>query len=106
MKNEISPEVFERLVELAALRLDAQESEYLRQQLNLQLAAIHELESIPLDTGLQITSPGVPYPAELRQPLREDQWQPSPAVERIVAQAPQFEDGYIIVPEIPHKKLD
>lgn len=106
MKNEISPEVFERLVELASLKLDARESEYLRQQLNNQLAAIHELESIPVEEDLQITSHGVPYPADLRQPLRADQHQPSDAVAAIIGQAPQFEDGYIIVPDIPHKKLD
>ena len=106
MKNEISPEVFERLVELAALKLDTQEGEYLRRQLNNQLAAIQELESIPLDQDLQITSHGVPYPAEMRQPLRTDQHQPSDRVKAITSQAPQFEDGYIIVPDIPHKKLD
>ena len=43
MDDEISPDLFNHLAELAA-----DEAEYLRRQLNNQLKAIHKLETIPL----------------------------------------------------------
>jgi aspartyl-tRNA(Asn)/glutamyl-tRNA(Gln) amidotransferase subunit C len=105
MSDQISPEVFEHLVRLAALELEAQEAEYLRGQLNNQLKAIHELEAIPLEAGTTVTSHGVPYTAEITPPTRADEWQPHPATEKILAQAPELDEGYIIVPEIPHTEL-
>jgi len=106
MTDQISSEIFNHLVDLAALELDATEAEYLRRQLNNQLKAIHELEAIPLDADLAITSHGVPYTAASSPALREDVWQPFPKPERILGQAPQFEYGYIIVPDIPHITLE
>ena len=38
-------------------------------------------------------------------PPRADDWQAYPAPEEILAQAPESEEGYIIVPEIPHTEL-
>jgi len=111
MSDSISPEVFEHLVRLAALELDPQEAEYLRGQLNHQLKAIHELEAIPLEAGTPTTSHGVPYTPETTPPIRPDEQKLDPAPERalaagkILAQAPEFDDGYIIVPEIPHTEL-
>lgn len=107
MMNElISRETFAHLVDLAALQLDAAEAEYLRQQLNNQLKAIHELEAIPLEEDVPITSHGVPYTPETSPAPRDDTWLPYPNPEDILAQAPQVEDGYIIVPEIPHTDLE
>ncbi len=106
MTDSITPEMFAHLVDLAALELSSEEGEYIRQQLNNQLKAIHELEAIPLDENLPLTSHGVPYTTAISQPPREDAWQPSPNPEEILAQAPQFEEGYIIVPDIPHTKLE
>ena len=106
MADLISPEVFSHLVDLAALQLDAQEGEYLRRELNNQLKAIHELEAIPLDDDTPASLHGVPYPAEISPAPREDVWRPFPHPEDILEQAPQVEDGYIIVPEIPHTDLD
>lgn len=106
MNEEISKETFAHLVDLAALQLDAAEAEYLRKQLNNQLDAIHELEAIPLEEDLPITSHGVPYTAATSPEPREDIWRPCPNPEDILEQAPQAEDGYIIVPEIPHTDLD
>jgi aspartyl/glutamyl-tRNA(Asn/Gln) amidotransferase C subunit len=105
MSDQISPEVFEHLVRLAALELEAQEAEYLRGQLNNQLKAIHELEAIPLEAGTTVTSHGVPYTVKITPPTRADEWQPHPAAEKILAQAPELDEGYIIVPEIPHTEL-
>ena len=127
MSDSISPEVFEHLVRLAALELDPQEAEYLRGQLNHQLKAIHELEAIPLEASTPTTSHGVPYTPETTPPIRPDEQKLDPAPERalaeaperalaeaperalaagkILAQAPELDDGYIIVPEIPHTEL-
>ncbi|MGB9673698.1 MAG: Asp-tRNA(Asn)/Glu-tRNA(Gln) amidotransferase subunit GatC [Anaerolineales bacterium] len=106
MTEIITPEIFAHLVTLAALELDTQESEYLRLQLNNQLKAIHELVAIPLDPNIPPALHGVHYTAEIRPPIREDDWQPSPFVEDILSQAPQIEDRYIIVPDIPHQDLE
>jgi aspartyl-tRNA(Asn)/glutamyl-tRNA(Gln) amidotransferase subunit C len=105
MKEEISVELFDHLVDLAALALSVEEAEYLRRELNNQLAAIHTLESIPLPEGLEPAARGVPYPPERSQPLREDRIEECEQVEAILAQAPEVEDGYIIVPDIPHEDL-
>ncbi len=106
MTDAITPDLFAHLVDLAALQLDPEEAEYIRQQLNNQLKAIHELEAIPLDESLPITSHGVPYTAAISQAPREDTWAACPNPEEILAQAPQLDEGYIIVPDIPHTQLE
>ncbi len=106
MSEPISPDVFEHLVTLAALELDPQEGEYLRGQLNNQLKAIHELEAIPIPPDTPLAAHGVPYPPELSQRPRPDRLDPCEDAEAILAQAPQVEDGYIIVPDIPHTELE
>ena len=106
MTDQITKELFDHLVRLAALELDTQESEYLRGQLNNQLKAIHELELTPVDSGTPIAAHGVPYTAANSQPPRRDQWLPDPDPQRILDQAPEVDERYIIVPEIPHTALD
>ncbi len=106
MPDEITPEIFDHLVFLAALELAPAEAEYLRRELNSQLKAIHELEAIPLDPATPIASHGVPYPPAITPPLRPDAWAPFPDPQEILAQAPEIDDGYIIVPEIPHTELE
>ena len=106
MNDAITPEIFDHLVNLAALELSPEEAEYLRRQLNNQLKAIHELEAIPLDETLPVTSHGVPYTTAISQLPRKDEWKPTAHPEEIFTQAPQFEEGYIIVPDIPTTKLD
>jgi aspartyl/glutamyl-tRNA(Asn/Gln) amidotransferase C subunit len=105
-RGEITPDLFEHLVGLAALELSPDEAEYLRRELNNQLKAIHELEAIPLDADMPMTSHGVPYTPQISPTLREDEWLPDPHPENIVRQAPETEDGYIIVPDIPHTELE
>jgi aspartyl/glutamyl-tRNA(Asn/Gln) amidotransferase C subunit len=104
--EEITPELFEHLVILAALELTSDEAEYLRRELNNQLKAIHELEAIPLEAGIPATSHGVSYTPQTSPPMREDEWLPEPHPEEILAQAPEVDDGYVIVPEIPHTELE
>ncbi len=105
-KQEITPEIFEHLVKLAALELDDEQAAYLRRELNSQLSAIHELEAIRLDDDLPLASHGVPYDDRSSQPLRSDDWQACKDVKDITTQAPQFENGYIVVPDIPHTTLE
>lgn len=102
----ITPELFEHLVQLAALELSQEEAAYLREQLNNQLKAIHELEAIPVEVDTPATSHGVPYTSETRPPPRPDDWLLCPNPEDILAQAPETEDGYIVVPDIPHIELE
>jgi aspartyl/glutamyl-tRNA(Asn/Gln) amidotransferase C subunit len=105
MSDSITPELFQHLVQLAALELGSDEAEYIRRQLNNQLKAINELAMIPLADDTPITSHGVPYTAETTPAIRQDTWQPYPDPQKILIQAPQVEDGYIIVPDIKHTEL-
>lgn len=102
----ITPELFNHLVELAALELAEDEAEYLRRELNNQMKAIEELEAIPLGDETPITSHGVPYSSKITPEARSDEWIACPNPEEIIAQAPETKDGYVIVPDIPHTELD
>ncbi len=106
MTEPISPELFSHLVSLAALELSNQESEYLRQQLNNQLKAINELADIPLDPNIPPALHGIQYSPAFRPPIRGDFWQPSELADSILEQAPEVEERFIIVPDIPHQDLE
>lgn len=106
MADQITQEVFQHLVDLAALELDPAEAEYLRGQLNNQLRAIAELAAIPLPEDIPPAAHGVPYTLANSQPPRADEWYPYPDTITIIGQAPQVNDGYIVVPDIPHKALE
>jgi aspartyl/glutamyl-tRNA(Asn/Gln) amidotransferase C subunit len=105
MSDEITPELFNHLAELAALELSAGETEYLRRQLNNQLKAIHELETIPLDPETPVASHGVSYTSAISPALRADEPNPYPHPAALIAIAPETEDGYVIAPDIPHQDL-
>jgi aspartyl/glutamyl-tRNA(Asn/Gln) amidotransferase C subunit len=106
MSDEITPELFAHLVELAALDLEAEEGEYLRRQLNGQLKAVHELERIPVGEDVPPAAHGVPFPPALRPALRADEIMlDRQLAERILALAPEHDEGYFVVPEIPHSDL-
>jgi aspartyl-tRNA(Asn)/glutamyl-tRNA(Gln) amidotransferase subunit C len=106
MTDEITPELFEHLVDLAAFAFDPDEAEYLRKELNNQLKAIHQLEAVPLDEDIPPASHGVPYASDTRPDLRKDIWEACENPDEILEQAPQIEDRYIIVPDIPHTELE
>ena len=106
MSDLITPEIFSHLVHLAALELSPEEGEYVRRQLNNQLKAIRELEAIPLEAGLTVTSHGVTYGIETSPQPRPDEWIAYPDVAELLAQVPQAEDRYIVVPDIPHTTLE
>ena len=105
MPDEITPELFAHLVELAALELTPEESEYLRKELNGQLKAIHELEKILVPDDVPPAAHGVAFPPAIRPALRDDVARPSDAAEKILQQAPEADEGYFVVPEIPHTEL-
>lgn len=105
MSDEITEDIFRHLVELSALAMDEAEAEYLRRELNNALNAIHELEAIPIDRNIEITSHGTRYTPEIIQPIRSDTLKPFHKVKAILDQMPQIEDGYIVVPDVPHKTL-
>jgi aspartyl-tRNA(Asn)/glutamyl-tRNA(Gln) amidotransferase subunit C len=106
MADEITPELFERLAELAALELGPDEREYLRGQLNSQLKAIHELARIPVADDVPPAAHGITYTPDLRPALRADEPDCDPALAaRILSQAPESDEGYFVVPEIPHTQI-
>lgn len=106
MTDEITKEIFEYLVDLAALEISEEEGEYLRGELNSQLRAIHELEEIAIDDDIGITSHGVPYTGGTQAPLREDTIEPCLVADEILAQAPRVIERYIVVPDIPSEDLE
>jgi len=105
MDDQISIEVFNRLVELAALELSQEQAAYLHRQLNNQLRAIHELASIPIDNALEANLHGVPYVAAARPALRPDTTKSCEDTAEILSQVPQLENGLIVVPDIQHISL-
>jgi len=106
MPDEITPELFNHLVELASLELNHEEGEYLRREMNNQLRSIRELIAIPIDSDLPIKPHGITYSKKTSPKPRADEWNPYPNPEKILAQAPETDGGFIVVPEIPHKDLE
>lgn len=105
MKAEIDIQLFDHLVGLAALELSPEEALYLRAQMNQQLQVIQELEAIPLEEDLLISTHGVKYSRENSPPLREDALETAKPRLDLAKVAPEVNDNYVVVPEIPHQKL-
>jgi len=106
LSQAITLDIFNHLVDLAAFELSSEEGEYLREELNEQLRAIHELEAIEVSDEIPITSHGVPYSAAIMPPLREDIIEICPEADDIIDQAPEVEERYIVVPDIPSEALE
>jgi len=104
--QHISREVFDHLVNLAALALTEEETNYLLEQMNRQLGVIEEIEAIPIPTDLPLTTHGVEYGGDGKAALREDAWVACQNADEVLAQAPQVEHGYIVVPDIPTQELE
>jgi len=103
LPEKITREMFDKLVSLAALELDEEESEYLRTELNHQLAAVKELSEIPIDEDVQPSLHGIECQGN---PPRPDEWQPFPDPDAILALAPEREGRYFVVPEIAQLSED
>ncbi|MCD6355932.1 MAG: hypothetical protein J7L66_01495 [Anaerolineaceae bacterium] len=106
IKQEISREIFDHLVELAALELGKNESEYLLSELNNQLSVIQELKAIDVNADIPLASHGVSYNEENSPPLRDDLWTVCEDADAIIGQAPEVKERFIIVPDIPHTTLE
>lgn len=106
MKDNITPEVFQHLVDLASLEVSKAEGEYLRKELNNQMVSIEVLESIPIEAETGTAAHGVPYTENNSPALRDDVSRQDPNREDILAQAPELEDGFIVVPDISHEELE
>jgi aspartyl/glutamyl-tRNA(Asn/Gln) amidotransferase C subunit len=102
----ITEQIFDHLVSLAAFELDEEQAKYLRGELNHQLRAIRELEAIPIEDDVPITSHGVPYTEQSRPELRQDQIVPCQEAEDILKQAPEVQNRYIVVPDLPKLELE
>ena len=105
MSEQISRETFDHLVDLAALELDEEQSEYLRKELNAQLDSIVQLTAIPIPEGTEASLHGIDYPIERSAIPREDEWLPYEDPDAILAQAPRTEGRFFVVPDIPHMKI-
>jgi aspartyl/glutamyl-tRNA(Asn/Gln) amidotransferase C subunit len=105
-REEISREIFDHLVDLAAFHLEDEEKEYLRKELNAQLKAIRELEALEVSQDVSITSHGIPYTKSNSAPLRGDIVESCTEADDIVDGAPETELRYIVVPDIPHEELE
>ena len=99
--QHITPELFEKLVDLAALELTDEERTYLFKEMNHQLASVESLRQIPIPEGSQPSLHGL-IPQGL--PPRKDEWKPFPHPEEIVALAPESEEGMIVVPDVKGAK--
>lgn len=105
-EDEFTVDIFNHLVQLAAIELEADEAVYLRDELNSQLKSIRALEAIEVDDMIPITSHGVPYTSAISLPLREDEIEPCEEADDILEQAPEVDDRYIVSPDIPHEELE
>jgi aspartyl-tRNA(Asn)/glutamyl-tRNA(Gln) amidotransferase subunit C len=106
MTDQITPQDFERLAELASLELPENEAEYLRRELNNQMISIEVLESIPIEADAGTAAHGVPYNRTNSQAPRADETRLDSNRQDILGQAPELEDGYIVVPDISHQELE
>ena len=106
MEERISREDFRRLAELASLELPEEEAEYLRKELNNQMISIEVLESIPIDAETTTAAHGLPYTEFNSASPREDISRQDPNRQAILDQAPELEDGFIVVPDISHQELE
>lgn len=95
--EKISPELFEKLVALAAFGLKEGEAEYLREELNHQLAAVKELSEIAVADEAQDSPHGIDC---IGAEPRRDEWVPYPHPEKILALAPEIHEGMIVVPDV------
>jgi len=99
--KRISPQLFDKLVGLAALELTAEERDYLFEEMNHQLASVKALSQIPLPERIQPSLHGIEL--EGADP-RPDEWQPFSNPTEIIALAPESEDGMVAVPDVRRAK--
>ncbi len=106
MTEAVSREMFASLTRTAAMNLTPDEAERLRAEMNRQMAVIRRLEAIPLEDDLTPAVHGNPYPESIRAGLREDVPRDFENRDAILEAVPRVRDGYIVSPDLSHRKLD
>ncbi len=106
MTEAVSREMFASLTRTAAMNLTPDEAERLRAEMNRQMAVIRRLEAIPLEDDLTPAVHGNPYPESIRAGLREDVPRDFANRGAILEAVPRVRDGYIVSPDLSHRKLD
>ncbi len=106
MTQLITPEILTHLARFAAFSFSIEETEYLCDQLNNQLRSVRELEEISLEESLASPLYGLTFTPEMSSKPRLDTWQPFSKTLEILAQAPEVEDDYFVVPEVTHTELN
>lgn len=101
----IDDNLFQNLLQTAALNLSTEEAALLRAELNEQVKIIRQLDSIPLPEEIDPVIHGNSNPPEFRCRLREDICVPYDNSSEITAQVPQVQDGYIVSPDVPHRRI-
>ena len=105
MDELISRDIFDELAAAGRISVSPDEAETLRAELNQQMAVIRQLESIPLETDVRPMIHGNPYPETIRCGLRGDIPASFDNTRGILAEAPKTQDGYIVSPDIVHRKI-
>ena len=105
MQEVISKEIFTELVRTGRIGLAPDEAESLRFGMNRQMDVICQLEAIPLGETVNPVIHGNPYPKAIRCELREDIVKPFENASAIVGAAPLSCDGYIVSPDVTHRKI-
>ena len=96
----ITPELFEKLVGLAALELSEEERTYLFEEMNHQLASVESLRQIQIPEGVAPSLHGL-IPEGISP--RADEWKAFAKPEQIVELAPESE-RMIAVPDVKGAK--
>ncbi len=101
MTKRITPELFDKLVGLAALELSVEERAYLFEEMNHQLASVEAISQILLPAEIEPSLHGLESQGA---PPRADLWERFPDPAAIIALAPETEDGMISVPDVKGAK--
>lgn len=101
----IDDTLFQNLMQTAALKLSAEEAALLKKELNNRMKIIRQLDSVPLPEEIEPVIHGNPYPPQIRCELREDICAPFDNASEITTQAPAVLDGYIVSPDVPHRRI-
>ena len=101
----IDDTLFQNLLQTAALKRSAEEAAILKKELNEQVKIIRQLDSISLSEEIEPVIHGNPYPTQIRCKLRDDISIPFEKAAEITAQTPVVEDGYIVSPDVPHRRI-
>ena len=94
-KSKIDEATVQRIAHLARVKVTAQEAHSLKRELSGILAWVEELDAIPTDGVLPLTSAG-----EAKLKMRPDVVTDGSRAADIVKTAPKSEDNFFLVPKV------